>query len=81
LGRGADRLARRGEKVGKNLDPAAIKVFRSYYPKGNNYLICPLSIPGYSKRVAGLDIYVCNPDGWGQRMGSSRSRKKGIDQE
>jgi predicted AAA+ superfamily ATPase len=65
----------------KKLDPAAIKVFRSYYPKGNNYLICPLSIPGYSKRVAGLDIYVCNPDGWGQRMGSSRSRKKEIDQE
>ena len=59
----------------KNLDPAAIKVFRSYYPKGNNYLVSPISAPGYAKKVSGLEIYVCNPDGWRQRIESLRSKK------
>jgi hypothetical protein len=59
----------------KNLDPAAMRVFRTYYPKGNNYLVSPISMPGYAKRVAGLEIYVCNPDGWRQRLESIRSRK------
>lgn len=45
-------------------DPTAIKLFRSYYPHGNNYLISPMSIPGYLKKVSGLDIYICNPEGW-----------------
>jgi len=59
----------------KNLDPAAMKVFRSYYPAGNNYLISPISTPGYAKRIAGLEMYVCNPDGLRQRQESLRSRK------
>ena len=45
-------------------DPTAVKLFRSYYPHGNNYLLSPLSVPGYAKKVSDLDIYVCNPDGW-----------------
>ena len=49
-------------------DPAAIKVFRTYYPKGGNYLLSPLTIPGYLKKVSGLDIYVCNPEGWRKRF-------------
>jgi len=48
-------------------DPAAIKLFRSYYPRGNNYLLSPLSIPAYPKKVSGLDIYVCNPEDWRRR--------------
>lgn len=59
----------------KNLDPATMKVFRSYYPAGNNYLISPISTPGYAKRIAGLEMYVCNPDGWRQRQESLRPRK------
>ena len=45
-------------------DPVAMKVFRSYYPRGKNYLMSPLTIAGYMKKVSGLDIYICNPDGW-----------------
>lgn len=48
-------------------DPGAIKLFRSYYPRGNNYLLSPLSIPAYPKKVSGLDIYVCNPEDWRRR--------------
>ena len=40
-------------------DPKAMKVFRSYYPRGKNYLLSPLTITGYTKKVSGLDIYVC----------------------
>lgn len=45
-------------------DPAALKVFRASYPRGTNFLVSPLSTPGYRKRVAGLELYVCNPEGW-----------------
>ncbi len=45
-------------------DVAAIKKFRSYYPHGKNFLVSPMADPGYSKKVAGLDIYVCSPEGW-----------------
>jgi predicted AAA+ superfamily ATPase len=60
----------------EKLDPAAIKLFRSYYPKGDNYLVSPLSIAGYAKKAAGLDLYVCNPDGLRQRMKTSIAGKK-----
>ncbi len=45
-------------------DASAIKLFRSYYPRGHNYLLSPLTVPSYLKRVSGLDVLVCNPDGW-----------------
>lgn len=48
----------------EHFDAGSLKVFRALYPKGNNYLICPLSMPGYQKRISGMDIYVCNPAGW-----------------
>lgn len=48
----------------EQFDPASLKAFRAWYPKGNNYLVCPLSTPGYAKRVSGMDVYVCNPAGW-----------------
>jgi len=30
-------------------DPDPLKVFRSYYPRGENYLVCPVSTPPYVK--------------------------------
>jgi predicted AAA+ superfamily ATPase len=50
----------------KQLDPTALKVFRSYYPHGANYLVSPIGTAGYAKRVAGLEVFVCNPDEWWQ---------------
>lgn len=44
-------------------DPNALKVFRSLYNRGNNYLVCPIAVPGYRKRVSGMEIQVCNPEG------------------
>jgi predicted AAA+ superfamily ATPase len=44
-------------------DPSALKVFRSHYPKGHNYLVAPLVGPAYRKRVKDMEIRVCNPDG------------------
>jgi predicted AAA+ superfamily ATPase len=49
--------------------PQAMKLFRSYYPRGNNYLLSPLTIKGFSKRVGSLNVYVCNPAGWRERSG------------
>lgn len=43
--------------------PDALKIFRSFYSRGNNYLVCPISAPGYRKRVSGMEIQVCNPEG------------------
>jgi predicted AAA+ superfamily ATPase len=40
-------------------DPAALKVFREYYPKGNNYLLSPRGSPAYRKRIQGLELTVC----------------------
>lgn len=40
----------------------ALKIFRSFYSRGKNYLICPVSAPGYMKRVSDMDIHICNPE-------------------
>jgi predicted AAA+ superfamily ATPase len=53
-------------------DPAAIRLFRSYYPNGHNYLISPLSIEGYVKTYSTLKVRVCNPEGWRQRREEQR---------
>ena len=57
-------------------EPAAVKLFRSYYPPGKNYLLCPLSVPGYQKKVSGLDIYVCNPNGWRAQADFLKDRRR-----
>jgi predicted AAA+ superfamily ATPase len=57
-------------------DATAMKVFRSYYPRGKNYLLSPLTITGYTKKVSGLDIYVCNPDGWQKYLEEHGRRNK-----
>jgi predicted AAA+ superfamily ATPase len=45
-------------------DPTAVKLFRTYYPKGVNYLICPLDGPAHARRISSLEVRVCNPGGW-----------------
>ena len=62
-------LARRRDQVDtveckwnpSTFDPASLKVFRSYYPKGQNYLVCPLTGPAYSKRFGELSVKICDP--------------------
>lgn len=41
-------------------DATALKVFREYYPKGENYLLIPSTGPSYRKRVRGLEVGVIN---------------------
>ncbi len=43
-------------------DSSALRVFRSYYPKGENYLICPLADKAYLKRYGSLTVKVCSPE-------------------
>lgn len=45
-------------------DAAALKAFRNYYPNGKNYLLSPVSVPGYLKLIGGLEVFVIPPDGW-----------------
>ncbi|MBI4863364.1 MAG: ATP-binding protein [Candidatus Riflebacteria bacterium] len=45
-------------------DAAALRVFRGHYPRGMNYLVVPLDPRGHVKRVSGLEVHVCDPDGW-----------------
>lgn len=52
----------------EHFDPAGLKLFRTLYPGGNNYLICPMLEEGYSKQLAGMNIYVCNPTGWSKKF-------------
>ena len=44
-------------------DSAGLKAFRALYPKGNNYLISPLTLPSYLKQAGNLEIKVCDPSG------------------
>lgn len=44
-------------------DSAGLKAFRSFHPKGKNYLVSPLNIPSYLKRSDSMEIKVCNPSG------------------
>ena len=42
-------------------DSAGLALFRSYYPKGRNYLVTPSGAPGYTKRFGALEVHVCTP--------------------
>jgi len=42
-------------------DGSALKIFRTYYPKGRNFLVTPSGNPAYTKRVATLNVRVCTP--------------------
>jgi predicted AAA+ superfamily ATPase len=55
----------------EHFDSASLQSFRTFYPKGENYLVCPIEAPGYAMRIAGMEIYVCNPAGWLQKVKES----------
>lgn len=59
-----------------HFEATALKAFRASYPRGTNYLICPLHTPGYAKRIGGLDLYVCSPEGWQAHTTSSASSRR-----
>jgi len=42
-------------------DSTALKLFRSYYPKGRNFLCTPSGDPAYTKRYGKLDVRICTP--------------------
>jgi predicted AAA+ superfamily ATPase len=44
-------------------EPESLRLFRSIYPKGRNYLVTPSADPGYSKRFGELSVEVCTPAG------------------
>ncbi len=44
-----------------DFDPSSLRMFRTYYPKGENYLVSPLTGPSYSKRYGPLTVKICNP--------------------
>lgn len=46
-----------------SFDASALAVFRSYYPKGRNYLVTPLGGPAHARRFGQLEVTVCEPDG------------------
>ncbi len=43
------------------LETRGLAAFRRQYPKGKNYLICPLPGPGYERNQGGLRISVVSP--------------------
>lgn len=55
----------------EHFDPAGLKLFRTLYPSGHNYIICPMLEEGYSKQIANMNVYVCNPTGWSKKFAQS----------
>lgn len=64
-------LARRRDQVDtieckwnpSDFDPSALKVFRSYYPKGENYIVSPLVGESYLKSFGKFTVRICDPSG------------------
>ncbi len=62
-------LARRRDEVDAieckwhpdSFDASALATFRSFYPKGRNYLVTPSGDPAYNRRYADLEVRVCTP--------------------
>lgn len=44
-----------------SFDPAALRAFRSYYPKGRNYLLTPSGDPGRLRSFGGMEVRICTP--------------------
>ena len=42
-------------------DSSSLKLFRSYYPKGRNYLVTPSADKAYNKRYGQLTVKICSP--------------------
>lgn len=47
-----------------DFDPTALKVFRSYYPNGQNYLVSPNGKSGHARKISGLEVRICSLEGW-----------------
>jgi predicted AAA+ superfamily ATPase len=43
-------------------EPSSLQTFRSYYPKGNNFLVSPQSA-SYTRSFGKLKVRICNPAG------------------
>ena len=64
-------LARRRDQVdaieckwkSSDFDPSVFKIFRSFYPKGKNYVVSPLVGEAYLKSFGKLTVKICNPLG------------------
>ena len=48
-------------------EPRALKTFRSWYPEGKNYLVCPSGAPAYVKAFKGVGVTVCDPASLGDK--------------
>lgn len=46
-----------------DFDGTALKVFRSHYPAGRNFLVTPSGDPAWTRRVGDLELRVCTPTG------------------
>ena len=44
-----------------DFEPRALKVFRSWYPKGKNHLVSPSAAQAYVKSFKGIPVTVCDP--------------------
>lgn len=44
-------------------DPRALKAFRERYPRGENFIVSPVSAPPHKRRLGGLEVTVCSPSG------------------
>lgn len=44
-------------------DSSALRLFRSYYPKGRNFLVTPSGDPAHARRFGDLTVRVCTPAG------------------
>lgn len=44
-----------------DFDPSALKVFRSYYPMGKNYVVTPSAGEPYLKNFGELTVKICSP--------------------
>jgi predicted AAA+ superfamily ATPase len=45
----------------RSFDSAALQLFRSYYPKGRNFLVTPSAAPPCLKAFGNLEVHVCTP--------------------
>jgi len=60
----------------KRFEPGALKTFRSHYPEGRNYLVCPSAGPSHLRRLGGLEVRVCAPDALARHLAGSKPPKQ-----
>jgi hypothetical protein len=59
-------------------DSTALRVFRSYYPKGRNFLVTPSGDPPYTRRYGHLESMVCTPSELGTFGPAAASERRGL---